>query len=56
MRQSVQPRPLWVLLGCALRATTFPGDLPRMPSELGDLLIGSPALVHSAEEKSSAEC
>jgi len=43
-------------LGCALSVTAFAVELPRKSTGLGDLLINIPALVHSAEEKSRAEC
>ncbi len=43
-------------LRCTLSVTTFAVSLPQRSSGLGDLLIDIPALVHSAEEKSRAEC
>lgn len=43
-------------LGCTLSVTAFAVSLPRSSAGLGDLLIDLPALVHSAEEKSRAEC
>ena len=43
-------------LGWAISVTAFAVDLPRVTSGLGDLLIDIPGLVHSAEEKSRAEC
>ena len=43
-------------LGCTLCVTTFSVTIPQMSSALGNLLIDIPELVHTAEEKSRAEC
>lgn len=43
-------------LGCALEATTFEVDLPRVSSGLADFLIDLPAVVRANEERSKAEC
>jgi nucleotide-binding universal stress UspA family protein len=44
------------LLDHKLHVETFAVDIPQMTSPLGGFLIDVPGLVHSAEDKSRAEC
>ena len=43
-------------LGCSLHVAIFSVDIPQLYSPLGGMLLDVPGLVHSAEEKSKAEC
>lgn len=44
------------VLNCTLRVTAFAVDIPRLASPFGDLLLDVPSLVHTAEERSRADC
>jgi nucleotide-binding universal stress UspA family protein len=43
-------------LDCRLHVETFAVNIPQLTSPLGGFLIDIPGLVHSAEDKSKAEC
>jgi nucleotide-binding universal stress UspA family protein len=43
-------------LGCRVRVTTFAVSIPQMRTPLGGFLLDVPGLVHTAEEKSRADC
>lgn len=43
-------------LGCTVHVSTFAASIPQISSPLGRLFLDVPGLVHTAEEKSRADC